>query len=76
MKRFVWIFTTLCTLVCTGYVLANSCWFQGRSGPAHYSPSSQVHDRARADDSLSSEAVWRWRQCQPTHWRACILQRP
>jgi hypothetical protein len=26
-------------------------------------------------DPLASEAAWRWRQCQPAHWRACVLQR-
>jgi len=72
MKRIVWVVTTICTLICTGFVLANSCWFQPRSAPAH---SWQPSSRTEANDSLSSEAVWRWRQCQPTHWRACILQR-
>jgi hypothetical protein len=53
--------------------LANSSWFQTRS------PSNRpaiASDNARAEDICSSEAAWRWGHCQPTHWRACILQRP
>lgn len=31
--------------------------------------------QARAQDTLSSEALCRFRQGQPHHWRACLLQR-
>jgi hypothetical protein len=71
MKHFVWVLTTLSTMACTGLVLANSCWFQ--DGPAP-TPSGKSAAHAKADDSLAPDAVWRWRQCQPTHWRACVLQ--
>lgn len=73
MKRWVWMTTTLCTLVCTGYVLANSCWFQACPRPTYHSHSP---DRTSEENPLSSEAAWRWAHCQPTHWRACVLQRP
>jgi len=72
MKRFVWIMTTACTLTCTGFVLANSSWFQTRSPSSR----SAIADNPPAEDICSSEAAWRWGHCQPTHWRACILQRP
>jgi hypothetical protein len=26
-------------------------------------------------DERLSEAAWRWRDCQPNHWRDCLLQR-
>ena len=73
MKRFIWIMTTVCTLTSTGFVLANSAWFQ--TGPASNRP-SQAFDTAHTEDICSSEAAWRWGHCQPTHWRACVLQRP
>lgn len=73
MKRWIWLMTTLSALVCTGYVLANSCWLQASPKPRHPS-SSQI--RISEENPLSSEAGWRWVHGQPTHWRACVLQRP
>jgi hypothetical protein len=32
-------------------------------------------DAPRARDERLSEAVWRWRDCQPRHWHDCLLQR-
>jgi hypothetical protein len=73
MKRYVWIMTTVCTLACTGVVLANSGWFQTDSSSSSPIPEC---DKTNPEDICSSEAAWRWGHCQPTHWRACILQRP
>ena len=41
-----------------------------------------VHEAGRShlatptsrDDHLSA-AAWHWRECQPHHWRDCLLQR-
>jgi len=63
---------TLLTFLLTGIVLSRSGWFQARSATTHHSDS---RNHLQAPDPLESEAAWRWRHCQPAHWRACVLQR-
>ena len=69
MKRPVWMIGTSLTLLLTAIVLARSGWFQARSA------TTRRHEHLQSSDPLASEAAWRWRHCQPAHWRACILQR-
>jgi hypothetical protein len=74
MKRHSLLFVTLFTLLLTGGVLPHTGWLTSRSAHASPSHGAETHGHARSRDPLASDAAWRWRQCQPTHWRACLLQ--
>ena len=67
MKPSGLVLATVFTLLLTGIVLSQTSW--------RNPPSPSLHDHARARDPFAGEAAWRWRHCQPTHWRACLLQR-
>jgi hypothetical protein len=73
MRRHSLLFVTLFTLLVTGTILPHSAWLNARSS---HSPvrDAELHSHVRGHDPLSSQAALRWRQCQPTHWRACLLQ--
>jgi hypothetical protein len=73
MKRPGLIVVTLFTLLLTGFLLPPCSWFSPRSLRA--SPrASEPLAHARVQDPFATQAAWRWRQCQPNHWRACMLQ--
>jgi hypothetical protein len=72
MKRPVWLLVTILTLSLTGLVLAWAGWLQAEAPRPASSWRSEAH--AKNHDALTSEAAWRWRRCQATHWRACLLQ--
>jgi hypothetical protein len=73
MKLRGLILVTLLTLVVTGLTLSQARWFAAPTGRALFRrPVSHRHAEAR--DPFDTAAAWRWRQCQPTHWRACLLQ--
>ena len=72
MKRSRLLLITLFTLLLTGMILARAGWLGVR---ANLSPHRGAHSSAQHLKSLSSEAVWRWRNAEPQHWRACLLQR-
>jgi len=67
MKRFGLVAVTGCTLLLTSAVLTRAGWFGNRSSPARTdaSPNAKTHE----------EALLRWHQGQPHHWRACLLAR-
>ncbi|MBY0527193.1 MAG: hypothetical protein K2R98_27605 [Gemmataceae bacterium] len=68
MKRNRLPLVTFFAIVLTSTVLA---WNGGMSPNRLCSTrqaSSQPHD------PLSSQAGWRWKQCQARHWRSCMLQ--
>jgi len=72
MRRSIWVLATLLTFLLTGIVLSRAGWLQARSATTHQLDS---RSHTQAHDPLASEAAWRWRHCQPVHWRACVLQR-
>lgn len=74
MARLAWLLATLTMVLLTGSVLTQA----GRLGlvrPFHASPRRiELHGSARMD-AFASEGAFRWRYCQPTHWRSLALQR-
>ncbi len=72
MKRPVWLLVTILTLLLTGLVLTWAGWLQAEAPKPVSGWRSDSH--VKNHDALTSEAAWRWRRCQPTHWRACLLQ--
>jgi hypothetical protein len=67
MMRSGLLVVTLATVLFTGLVVPRSGWLGCRT--AHHAEAP-----GRNRDALSTDAGWRWRQGQPTHWRACLLQ--
>ena len=74
MPRRSLLHVTWMTVVLTGVVLPHTRWSLTRSGRLHSSGAAASHCAFRSRDPLASDAAWRWRQCQPTHWRSCLLQ--
>jgi hypothetical protein len=73
MKRHGLLVATLLTLLLTGFVLPTSGWLNARASRS--SPhSGDCLNHAKAADPYATDACWRWRQNQPNHWRACLLQ--
>lgn len=64
---------TLLTVLFTGLTLARAGWFAATSFRT-FPHRGDAHSHARAHDPLGGEAAFRWRHCQATHWRACLLQ--
>jgi hypothetical protein len=64
MKRRGLLVVTAFTLLLTGVVLARA------AAPRHLDPTGCV----RPHHPFTGEAAVRYRQGQPTHWRACLLQ--
>jgi hypothetical protein len=80
MKRSGLLIATLACLLVTGIALYQAGWLT--PGAAGY-PRSARHAallpaapiaEVNGSDPLARDAAWRWRQCQPLHWRACLLQ--
>ncbi len=74
MKRPGLPLATLLTLLLTGLVLAQAGWLGNRSCHAASRRRAELSSQARANDPFTSQAALRYRQCQPSHWRACLLQ--
>jgi hypothetical protein len=71
MKRCGLDVATLLTVLLTAFVLTKAGWFAAaRSAP----PRRATVGGAKALSPYASEAAARFRRCQPTHWRACMLQ--
>lgn len=74
MSRPGWLLATLAMMLLSGTVLSQA----GRLGlarPLHASPRRvELRGSARAE-ALASDSAHRWRHAEPTHWRACVLQR-
>jgi hypothetical protein len=69
MRRRGLILTTLGAVLLTGFVYLRSAW---PSGSEHQDTIRVVPADSSGD--LNSEAGWRYRQCQPRHWRYCMIQ--
>jgi hypothetical protein len=70
MKRCGLILATLLSLTLTGFTTTRAGWLGSRPGRSHHAASANRPNEAEA---LSGEAALRYRQCQPTHWRAVLL---
>jgi hypothetical protein len=66
MKHVLTPLTAL-TLALTGYSLQHAGWFSAHS----VTPQVQRQAARQAD----SDAVYRHRTCQPSHWRAMLMHR-
>jgi hypothetical protein len=66
MKQRGWVLVAVVACLLTGVVALRA----GGSAPSE--PTSEV--AVAAHDPLDSAAGWRYRRCQPHHWRACILK--
>ena len=70
----MWMLVTILTLCLTGLVLTWAGWLHAESPKAISSRRSDSAAHVKSHESLTSDAAWRWRRCQPNHWRACLLQ--
>lgn len=70
MKRRSLAVVTVGSLFFSGLVLDWTGWLVHRPQPVHRAGEA----RAQAMDPMSSDAGIRYRHCQPTHWRAVMLQ--
>jgi len=69
MQRRGLLAVTALTVLLTAVVLARAGWLSRPSARQ-----ADAHGTARSRDPWTTEAAWRWRHSQPSHWRACLLQ--
>jgi hypothetical protein len=74
MKNRSLLAATLITFSVTGSLLTGAGWFSATRPARAASHHPDTHSHARAQDTMTSEAAWRYRRCQPVHWRALMLQ--
>lgn len=60
---------TLFTVITTGFLLNTAGWFDRRI------PSPAAAAEVRRGEAITSAAAARYRQGQPTHWRALVMHR-
>ena len=65
---------TFLTLLLTGAWMTYAGWFAGR-GSDHSPRKTEARAHAQVRDPFNSEAAWRYRRCQPSHWRSLVMQR-
>jgi hypothetical protein len=70
MKRRGLFFLTVLTLLGAGLATTAAGWYSGSHSPRR----SDVHTHAKVQVPAMTEAAWRYRRCQPVHWRALMLQ--
>jgi hypothetical protein len=75
MRRWGLVFATSLSLLLTGLVTAHSSGRSTRGPRSGLGRTLESHMRAKTSGVFSTSAAWRWHQCQPNHWRACVLQR-
>jgi hypothetical protein len=68
MKRHGVFVAALLVLPLTAFALHQPGW----CGP---DAARRAPEQRKTRDERLSEAAWRWRGCQPHHWRDCLLQR-
>jgi hypothetical protein len=73
MRPLSLLFVTLFTLVLTWVVLGHTARSFASTNHRYGYRNADIR-HGGAHDPLDSEAGRRWRQCQPMHWRACLLQ--
>jgi hypothetical protein len=74
MRKRGLLIVTVFTVLLTGVLSTYAGWFSGNHPvrPAYHHPDPRSHAKAR--DSMTTDAAWRYRHCQPVHWRALMLQ--
>lgn len=70
MRRRGWLFATLFTLLFSSAALSYAGWSKARSAE---SSNGTARTESGSPDLFSSPAANRYRECQPRHWRDCIL---
>jgi hypothetical protein len=80
MKRPGLFLATFGFLLLTGITLFQAGWLTPAaaghlpsSRHAALLPAAPIAE-VKGPDPFTSDAAWRWRECQPQHWRACLLQ--
>jgi hypothetical protein len=80
MKRPGLFLATFAFLLLTGFTLYQAGWLTpaaaGHLASSHRSallPAAPIAE-VKGPDPFASDAALRWRECQPVHWRACLLQ--
>jgi hypothetical protein len=73
MKRSALDFATLVTVLLTAFVLTKAGWVS--SGRSASPRPAELCGATKTPNPYHSDAALRFRQCQATHWRACMLQR-
>jgi hypothetical protein len=72
MNRWSLLLATTVCLVFTGWLTDYSNRLPSHS--LHASPRRVGEVEGTVHSFLATEAGWRWRNCEPKHWRACLLQ--
>jgi hypothetical protein len=73
MKRPGLLVATVGSLLLTGLTLHQAGWLTPHAAappPRRPAPVASV----KASDPFASDAAWRWRTCQSSHWHDCLLQ--
>jgi hypothetical protein len=65
MKSSRLFLVTLMTVLVSAFAMTGAGWFRPRAARAA---------AVRPHSSFPSEAALRYRHCQASHWRACLLQ--
>jgi hypothetical protein len=75
MKRHRLFLATLLTLLITFCTLTRAGWLTARHEHSRLPPTRNAPSSHNVHDPLASPSALRWRQGQPNHWRAFLLQR-
>lgn len=75
MTRLSFSLVTFCCLTLTGLVVVKAGWLAVTRNESPSTRRGEPRAQLRAQESTASEAAWRWRRCQPHHWRTCFLQK-
>ncbi len=70
MRKLGWFSITLLTLLVSAGLLQQAGWFSGKNAGAR---KAEARRHVLAQDLLSSEAAYRHRTGQPTHWRGLVM---
>jgi hypothetical protein len=73
MRRYGMLIATAFPLLLTGWTLNHAGWRGGAARPAGVDRPTAC--AAEEGDPLTTANGLRWRDCQPRHWRACVLAR-
>lgn len=75
MKRQRLFLATLLTLLITFCTLTSAGWLTARHERSNLPAARNDHSSKSVQDPFASPSALRWRQGQPNHWRAFLLQR-
>jgi hypothetical protein len=75
MTRRGLLLVTLGFVLLAGIVLTQTRFFRAPAASRSGWLRADLPSDLRAHDRFTSEAALRYRRCQPSHWRAYVLQR-